>query len=80
MPSALGIGSHRDSTKDRVRPHDINSHNADRLTSISQELRMIARCSLIRMILVVDAELAPCLEENQPTNVVVRTPRRWILR
>jgi hypothetical protein len=80
MPPALGIGSHRDSAKDRIRSHDVNSDNADRLTSIDQELRMITRCSLIRMVLVVGAELAPCLEENQTTNVVVRTPRRWILR
>ena len=45
MAPSLGVSSHCDTAKDRLRPSDVDPNNANGLAAIKQDLRMIVRCS-----------------------------------
>ena len=74
MPQPLNIRTNRNPAEDCDCRIDVDSHDADRLAAIEQELRIVAERALVGTIFLVDAKLSACLEQHCPADLVIGAP------
>ena len=74
MTAPLNISADSNATKRRDITVDINSDDANVLSPVNQELRVIVRSPIIRMIRVVNAESPTCFKQHFAANSVKAVP------
>ena len=74
MAAPLNISADSDATKRRDITVDVNSDDANVLSLVDQELRMIVRSPIVRMIWVVNPESPTCFKQHFAANSVKAVP------
>src|SRR2546426_12621565 len=74
MAAPLDVRTDGDPTENCRAVINVKTHDSDGCASVHQELRVVVRRLLVRVILVVHAELPARFEKHAATNVVIQLP------
>jgi len=74
VASTLHILTNGNTPEDSELTVDVDADHSDRFAMVNQDLRIVARPILVRVILIVDSEKTAILEEHRAPNCVINAP------